>query len=217
MRSLKRYIGEIINESILDDEDVLLDPERDKEIIKSWIEDNCKIRSHLKINDDLTVDCSGGVTIKNCNIESLTNGLFRWGKIGGGFDCSQCDKLISLEGAPKEVKKSFNCDRCKNLKSLECAPEKVGGNFSCSWCRNLKSLKGAPRKIEGDFSCSFCDGLISLEGAPKEVGRHFSCSGCENLRSLEGAPVKVGEDFECDNCKNLKLTDYDLKKYKIES
>ena len=81
MKTLKQYIRETINESILDDEDVLLDPEKDKDIIKFWIEDNYKIGGHLKINDDLTVDCVGGVTVKNTNIESLTNGIFSWGRV----------------------------------------------------------------------------------------------------------------------------------------
>ena len=109
----------ILNESILDDEDVLLDPERDKLIIESWIKDNYTIKGHLKINDDHTVDCSGDVTIKNTNIESLTNGLFRWGKIGGDFSCSWSKNLTSLEGAPKEVGGYFDCEDNPKLHSLD--------------------------------------------------------------------------------------------------
>ena len=41
MKSLKQYIEGTINESILDDEDVLLDPERDKEITQgNWLSIN---------------------------------------------------------------------------------------------------------------------------------------------------------------------------------
>ena len=151
MKTLKQYIGKTINESILDDEDVLLDPERDKEIIKSWIEDNYKIGGCLKINDDLTVDCSGNVTIKNTNIESLTNGLFRWGKIGRGFDCSDCKNLTSLEGTPKDVGRDFVCILCPLIESLEGSPEKVGGGFYCSHCDNLTSLEGAPKEVVYGF------------------------------------------------------------------
>ena len=89
MKTLKQYIenciGNYTNESILDDEDVLLDPERDKKIIRSWIEDNYRVEGQLKINDDLTVDYSGDVVVKNPNIESRTNGLFRWGEDRRGF------------------------------------------------------------------------------------------------------------------------------------
>ena len=160
MKTLKHYIN-TTNESILDDEDVLLDPERDKLIIESWIKDNYTIKGHLKINDDHTVDCSGDVTIKNTNIESLTNGLFRWGKIGGDFSCSWSKNLTSLEGAPKEV----------------------GGYFDCSDCENLRSLKGAPEKVGRDFDCSFCKNLRSLEGGPKVIGGNFDCTGCKNLKN----------------------------------
>ena len=123
MKTLKHYIN-TTNESILDDEDVLLDPERDKEIIKSWIEDNYKIGGRLKINNDYTVDCSGDVVVKNLNIESLTNGMFRWGKVGRGFNCSFCEKLTSLKGSPKEVGDCFWCGDCKNLKLTDSDLEK---------------------------------------------------------------------------------------------
>ena len=217
MKTLKQYIGETINESILDDEDVLLDPERDKEIIKSWIEDNYKIGGRLKINNDYTVDCSGNVVVKNSNIESLTNGMFHWGKIGEDFNCYRCKNLKSLEGAPKEVGGYFDCSYCENIRSLEGAPKYVRSNFYCSYCENLKSLEGAPTKVRGGFSCSGCKYLTTLNGAPEEVGGSFYCSGCENIRSLEGAPEKVGGYLQCKNCKNLKLTFSDLKKYKIKS
>ena len=220
MKSLKQYIDvkyieNHTNESILDDEDVLLDPERDKEIIESWIGDNYKIGGRLKINDDLTVDCSGDVMVKNKNITSLTNGLFRWGKVDGCFGCSGCKNLTSLECSPKEVGSSFYCSRCENLKSLESAPEKVSGDFSCYDCDNLRSLEGAPKYVGAIFTCILCENLTSLKGAPKEVGRVFNCSYCDNLRSLKGAPEKVGGDFYCSDCKKLIVTDEDRKKYNI--
>ena len=148
--------------SLLDDENILLDPERDKLIIKSWIKDNYKINDHLKINDDLTVDCSGSVTIKNFNIGSLTNGMFRWGKVDEDFYCSNCENLTSLEGAPVAVGRDFYCYGCKNLKSLEGAPEKVGGSFYCIGCKNLKSLEGAPKVVGRCFGCSLQSTLIVL-------------------------------------------------------
>ena len=217
MKTLKQYIGETINESILDDEDVLLDPERDKEIIKSWIEDNYKIGGRLKINNDYTVDCSGNVVVKNSNIESLTNGMFHWGKIGEDFNCYRCKNLKSLEGAPKEVGGYFDCSYCENIRSLEGAPKYVRSNFYCSYCENLKSLEGAPKEVDGNFKCSGCINLTSLKGAPKEVRGDFECDNCKNLTSLEGAPKEVGDCFWCGDCKNLKLTDSDLEKYEIIS
>ena len=180
-------------ESLLDDDDIFLGSGNEKKLVKEWINDNYKINGNLTISDDFVVDCDGGVRIKNKSIESLTNGMFKWGKVGGQFWCNDCTKLKSLEGAPKEVGGDFYCGYCVKLETLEGAPKSVGGGFYCESCINLKSLKGTPEKVEGVFNCNYCD----------------------NLKSLEGAPKKVGGNFECRRCNNLKITDSDRKRYKI--
>ena len=148
-------------ESILDDDDIFLDPENDKKVIEGWIKNNYKIsEKKLTISDDFVVDCVGLVEVKNVNIESLTNGMFRWGKVGGSFYCSHCNNLMSLEGAP----------------------EKVGGAFNCVYCKNLTSLEGAPKEVGRDFNCGGCEKLTSLEGAPEKVGGGLYCFGCKNIR-----------------------------------
>ena len=199
---------------ILDDDDAYFSGS-DKLIVREWIMDNYHINGKLTISDDLIVDCSGDVSVENINIDSLTNGLFRWGEVGGNFVCQCCNNLKTLEGAPKIVGESFYCDRCVNLKSLEGAPEKVGRSFGCSGCSGLTTLKGAPKKTDNGFYCNSCENLTSLEGAPEEVGWSFVCSYCHNLTSLEGAPEKVGRLFDCGNCLNLKITDSDREKYKL--
>ena len=157
-------------ESLLDDDDIFLDPENDKRSIEEWIKANYKVTGNLIVLDDFVVDCTGSVGVKNRNIESLTNGLFRWGNVGWNFDCDYCKNLTSLKGVPKEVGGSFWCNRCGRLETLEGAPEKVGGIFDCSFCYNLKSLKGAP----------------------KEVGGKFDYSGCKNLRLTDQDREKYG-------------------------
>ena len=171
--------------------DVLSDPERDKMIIESWIKENYRFNGKLKINDDLMVDCGGSVVIENTDIESLTNGLFRWG----------------------EVKGSFSCAWCEDLKTLEDGPDVVGGDFDCNRCKALKTLEGCPKAVDGGFYCNDCDGLKTLKGSPKEVGHNFRCTGCGELRSLKDGPEKVRDVFWCDLCKNLVITDDDRKKY----
>ena len=225
-------------ESILDDDDIFLDPENDKKVIEEWIKNNYRFSSKLTISDDFVVDCNGnvGVYVKSRNIESLTNGLFRWGnvegnftcsftsitslegapeKVGGNFDCSDCAKLKSLKGGPKIVWNTFNCGGCRNLMSLEGSPESVGSSFICSDCVNLESLEGAPKEVGVGFYCSQCNSLTSLKGSPKKVGGYFNCRKCINLKSLEGAPEKIGERLNCRYCDNLKITDSDRKKYKL--
>ena len=84
MKPLKQYIENCIEyyiaESLFDDEDVLSDPKRDKIIVENWISQNYKISGQLEIlHDDIyTVNCSGDVIVKNRDITSLTNGMFRW-------------------------------------------------------------------------------------------------------------------------------------------
>ena len=126
MKTLSIYL-----ESLLDDDDVFYDPKKEIEV---WIRNEYKVTGKLTISDDLVVDCSGDVEVKNKNIESLTNGLFRWGKVGGMFDCYACKNLKSLEGAPKEVDGDFNCSYCDSLKSLDGAPKEIGGTFYCFNC-----------------------------------------------------------------------------------
>ncbi len=165
MKSLNMYLGSVIDnddlhfESLLDDDDIFLDPTNDKKIIEDWIRSNYSVAGKLTISDDFVVDCNRSVEVKNRSIISLTNGLFRWGYVGGSFYCNGCKKLTSLEGAPKEVGVNFSCSDCENLKSLEDAPKEVRGVFWCNFCDNLKSLEGAPEKISKNLYCYFCKNL----------------------------------------------------------
>ena len=165
-------------ESLLDDFDEIEKTVIPREQVIQFLKDNYKRSANFKIskkpNNDgyYEVDCSkcSNVVVHNNNIMSLTNNLFIFVNVNGSFDCINCKKLTSFEGAPKEV----------------------GGSFYCRNCTNLTSLEGAPQKVGGSFNCSFCDNLTSLEGAPKEVGEDFDCHSCSNLTSLEGAPKNIG-------------------------
>ena len=113
MISLKEYL----TEGILDVDDNL-----EKDYIKTKIEDfinkNYKVTGKLKINlikDKYIVNCNKRVEEKNNNIKSLTNGFFEWGEVDGLFNCSYCNSLQSLEGAPKKVGGYFDCSYCKSL------------------------------------------------------------------------------------------------------
>ena len=103
--------------------------------------------SNYTINADGSIDVEGDV---NLSSKGLTELPFKFGKVGGGFNCSY-NALKSLTGAPKEVGNSFYCSY-NALTSLAGAPSKVGGSFSCSH-NALTSLAGAPSKVGGDFYC----------------------------------------------------------------
>ena len=178
---------------ILNDDDTYLGVEHDKRIVEEWIKQNYYFTGKLFISDDLDVHCSGEVGVKNGQITSLTNGIFRWG----------------------EVSKAFCCTNCENLKSLEGAPKKIYGGFSCIGCKNITTLEGAPEEVDGHFYCGFCEKLENLKGAPKKVDGDFYCNDCINLKSLEGAPENVNGRLCCNACPNLTITDSDRRKYKM--
>ena len=238
MKPLKDILNEsllnksLLNESLLDDENELFD-RNDKTLIELWIKENYKIHGILKIYEDkhgFVVDSNDKIEVTNKNIKSLTNGMFRWGEIIGDFNCKECKKLRSLEGAPKKCI-WFDCTECTGLTSLEGAPNKCNW-FDCFECTELRSLKGAPNECE-DFNCFGCTELMTLEGAPKKCiwlncsgctelislkgapnkCDWLNCSGCTGLRTLEGAPV--GTTIKRADCTNLIITDDDRKKYKI--
>ena len=234
MKDLKEYIKEGLADWDEGDFEKSIKKETSKQalkkIITDWIVENASpfiriYKNKIKFDfntDPITVDYDGNYTMRSY-IDSLTNGIFQWGRINGWFDCSYCENLKSLEGTPKYVKTDFNCSYCNNLTSLEGAPEDVGLNFYCVGCILLKDLTGAPKKVEGDFTCSQCDNLKSLRGAPEEVGKRFDCSftnieslqyapktvriltchDCKNLKSIKGCQGKIG-NFNCSNCMNLK-------------
>ena len=206
-KGLKEYV----KESLLDDEDILIkDTGEDtiKVVICKFIYQtygifiDYKIRKK-KVKGKLVLDSKCMIRVIDKNITSLTNDLFIWGEVMG-FDCSGCNSLKSLEGAPMKVNKYFDCSDCALLTSLEGAPKEVKGDFDCQGCKSLKSLKAAPEKIGGDFACDSCDSLTSLKGVPKEIGGSFSCQSCNSLTSLEGAPEKIGAEFLCRRCELLK-------------
>ena len=154
MKSLNMYLGSVIDnddvhfESLLDDDDIFLDSGTEKKLVEEWIKNNYKIDGNLTISDDFVVSCTRNVTVKNKSITSLTNGIFRWGEVDGFFECGNCNKLTTLEGAPEKVEGVFNCNYCDKLTSLKGASKNVGGNFECRKCNNLKITDSDRKKYK---------------------------------------------------------------------
>ena len=106
-----------LKESIFGDIDNIAN--NDTILIEQFLKDNYEIDGTYKIDGDV-VDVKGDVEVKNKKIESLTNGLFRFGAVSGGFYCFDCSNLKSLKGAPEKVDGNFDCHDCKNLKTIIC-------------------------------------------------------------------------------------------------
>jgi hypothetical protein len=139
------------------------------------------------INDDLTVDVNGDVFLRS--IESKLP--IQFGRVSGDFSCFGT-RLLSLQGAPKEVGGNFDCDS-NLLVSLQYSPREVGGSFNCVFNR-LVSLQYSPREVGGSFNCSR-NQLASLRGAPREVGGDFLCRRNPNLSSLDGIGQVHGQIY----------------------
>lgn len=159
--------------SLLDNESILSSPERDKEIISAFLDDvykfsNCTYKICLEddghvvnvIPDAHTKEFSTVICVDRC-IEHLTNGLFRFGCVGGSFICGFCYRLVNLEGAPEEV--------C--------------GNFSCRWCDALVDLRGCPKKVQGKIYCEKCDNLESFYGVPEKLMSKIRCTKCPKIKN----------------------------------
>jgi transcription elongation factor Elf1 len=216
-----KTLNEYINESLLDNlENLEKDSDNviEKELIEKFLKKSYNITGQYTINNGI-VDVNGSVNVTNKKLTELTNRMFVFGKIYNYFDCSICNQLKTLEGAPEEVGGNFICIHCTQLKTLKGAPKKVGGGFTCGNCNSLKSLEGAPKEVGGTFDCSCCTKLTSLKGAPKKVGGNFDCSLCDSLKSLEGAPKEVGYSFYCRNCGTPFTEEYvkSISKVKINN
>lgn len=175
--------------------------------IKKWIEDNYRIADLTCVYDDeksiYKVSSKENVEVKNRNIECLTNGDFIWDIVEKKFDCSDCNFLTTLKGAPRKVEKDFICSRCESLISLEGITSEIGKDFICDGCYNLISFRGLPDKIKGSLICHNCSALQSFEGSPKIVLGSIYCVLCNSLKSLEGSPEEVQGDFVCTFCDSL--------------
>ena len=243
MKSLNTYVIEGLADWSDDKLNKKLSKQTTKTAVKNeiidWIVNNTNGRIYknkLKFNFDtnpITIDYDGDIEL-NWKVDSLTNGLFQWGNIGGNFNCSGTN-ITSLKGAPKkcidfycsgtdieslegcpENVFEFKCKNCPKLKTLEGGP-KNAKLFFCDNCSSLESLKGGPES-SNIFSCGWCENLKSLEGCPQDV-RDVSCRDCPKLTSLKGAPKQITGDFNCSNTgiKNLKGGPIKAKNYDCHS
>ncbi len=132
---------------------------------------------------DGLVNVDGDVDLRN---KSLTEIPIKFGRVSGGFYCNS-NKLVSLEGAPKNIGGGFYCSNNK-LVSLEGAPQSVGGDFYC-YSNKLVSLEGAPQIVGGDFSC-FGNPVKEIWNLFKDVSKIDLLNYYDPIRLPENADEK---------------------------
>ena len=184
-----------------------------KHVIMEWLEGMGLDVNLATINDDV-VDYDGDIRLTSRGMKTLTNDLFRFGKVNGTFSCED-NYLTSLKGAPEEVTNYFICDN-NQLTSLEFGPKRVGGTFSCGG-NKLTSLVHGPTEVGIDYQCenNLLQNLIgmpehdgygsvwvqsnqlkSLVGCPQYINVSFYCHD-NKLKNLMGGPRFVGETYDC--------------------
>lgn len=216
-----RHISDIY-ESLLDDEDVLID-KTDKNLIKQFrdeifkfIKDNFEFdrRSYTAIdiskepNKDGKFEVSymesGGIRAKK--IESLTNGLFIWKEVKGDFRI-ESDTITNFDDFPRKIGGAVDPDMpIKSFNNFpDCDNLVLSGN-------KITSLIGIPKYVKKLHiircpnlktlkgcptkleSLSISDTPITdLKGAPQEISDCMSIGPLPNLVSFDGCPKYIRE------------------------
>ena len=165
MKNLKEYMIEGIFDVDNNIDDI------DDNIIRLKVQeylDKCYYKSKWVISQKRNSDGKFEVSSKDSvqldyenNATKLTNEYFVFYKINGDFDCSHCECLETLEGAPQVIRGNFLCYDCPSLEKLDTHTKEVYDNFDISNCTELKSLKGAPEEIGGYFIYYSAGGSIT--------------------------------------------------------
>ena len=99
--------------------------------IEAWCEE-IGIKRYT-INSQGEIDVNGNVNLNNKNLKELP---YKFGRVDGYFDIGGNPNLTSLKNCPnKIVGDYFSCSECTKLDSLEGCPKEVGWNFYCSDCK----------------------------------------------------------------------------------
>ena len=125
--------------------------------IEAWCEE-MGIKKYT-INDKGEIDVNGYVDLGSGKFKELP---YKFGKVGGYFNLSGCENLISLKNCPNEVVGNFHCSKNKNLVTLEGCPNELHTNFFCTENIKLESLRGCPKRVGEDFYCQSCGGQFDV-------------------------------------------------------
>ena len=83
-----------LGESIFSDINDIVN--NDSALIEQFLKDNYHISGTYSIDGKDVVDVNGTMWLTNTDAEAITNGLFRFGKVSGGFSCFLCHRVHLL-------------------------------------------------------------------------------------------------------------------------
>ena len=182
-------------ESLLDDEDEVLDKFDKEFLIKTWISQNYTRGgdgSHVKEEDIIVkkdgdnhvvdIICKGDKLsgfynriILNEDAESITNNLFVFGHVD--YFCISDSKIKNLYGMPSEFS-YFYVTHCNNLKEANICSQNKDAKIFLDYCSCLT-------KVNVDGTCS-----------------EVRCQGNDRLKEIK---VKNISGVDTNNCKSLEL------------
>ena len=197
-----------LHESLLDDEDDVIDNVNTKPLVEKWCKENNIANYRLQEDENglFVINVKGSIMLYGYKEEELPS-YIQFGRVTGKFSVYKSN-FTTLKGFPKSVGIIFLVE-CNMLRSLEYFPKEVTGKILLSNL-NIESLEGLPKKAK-DLSIQECHKLQNLKGCPLTIGGSFNCSDCGGLKSLKGCPMTIMGSFDCSNCKNLKSLKYGPK------
>ena len=97
--------------------------------IEAWC-DEVGIKNYT-INSKGEIDVDGNVNLIYKDFKELP---YKFGEVSGFFDIGHNPNLISLKNCP-DYTKGFSCSQCSKLDSLKGCPKEVRGGFWCGDCK----------------------------------------------------------------------------------
>ena len=191
-----KSIYDIINESILDDIDDIMNV-TDNIISKGWFEENATGKFKAKISKKGITKITGDVIIKGYEGETFPD--INIDEFNGSLTIEKCPNLVSMEGLFKSYPYFYKIcgnliiNNCPKLTKLAC-PRTVEGNFQLVGNSSLKSLEGAPEMVT--------DEVYIMKNGKKftedQIKKHIPYIGDFICCSEESEEVDITESEEVD-------------------
>lgn len=189
-----KSIYDIINESILDDIDDIMNV-TDNIVSKGWFEENATGKFKAKISKKGITKITGDVIIKGYEGETFPD--LNIDEFNGSLTIEKCPNLVSMEGLFKQyfykIYGNLIINNCPKLTKLAC-PNTVEGNFQLVGNSSLKSLEGAPEMVT--------DEVYIMKNGKKftedQIKKHIPYIGDFICCSEESEEVDITESEEVD-------------------
>lgn len=217
-----------LKESLLGDEDEVVDNVSLKPIIEKWLKDN---KIHLyKINKDNTIDLKQGVIIRGDLPPYI-----QFNKVGGVYRIT--GDVTTLRGCPKKIDGELWMENCSKLENIDYFPEKVTGNLIIYKCEELLNLKGIENtyvdggvnleslyiltlryfpkcKPDCNISIEELNVIDSLIGIPKEIGKLglYYCKKINNINDIH----HIKHRLSIHGCPKISINDVKKKKKDVD-